>query len=72
MANVHHSGKTFILERLQCYVPNLITYYISRIPNVRVVHIGPEPYHIDRNLEGRYLWLHQLDPKRYQVYSRIR
>lgn len=47
-------------------VPNLISYYVSRIPNVRIIHVGPEPYHIDRNLEGRYLWLNQLEPKRYQ------
>ncbi|MCI0444559.1 DUF6365 family protein [bacterium] len=47
-------------------VPNLISYYVSRIPNVRLIHIGPEPYHIDRSLEGRYHWFNQLEPKRYQ------
>jgi hypothetical protein len=48
-------------------VPSLISYYVSRIPNVHVVHIGPEPYHIDRNLGVRYHWVNQLEPKRYQA-----
>jgi Family of unknown function (DUF6365) len=55
------------IRRAAMHVPNLISYYVSRIPKVRIVHIGPEPYHIDRNLEGRYQWLNQLDPKRYQA-----
>ena len=55
------------IRRAAIRVPNLISYYVSRIPNVRIVHIGPEPYHIDRNLEGRYLWLNQLEHKRYQA-----
>jgi len=54
------------IRRAAIYVPNLITYYVSRIRNVRIVHIGPEPYHISKNLEGRYLWLQQVDQKRYQ------
>ena len=57
----------FHIRRAAMRVPSLVTYYLSRIPNVRVVHIGPEPYHIDRNLEGRYLWLDQLESKRYQA-----
>lgn len=55
------------IRRAAMRVPNLISYYLSRIPNVRIIHIGPEAYHIDRNLEGRYHWLDQLDPKRYQA-----
>jgi len=55
------------IRRAAMRVPNLISYYVSRIPNLRIVHIGPEPYHIDRNLEGRYHWLNQLEPKRYQA-----
>jgi hypothetical protein len=54
------------IRRAAMRVPNLIAYYLSRIPNVRLVHIGPEPYHIHHNLEERYLWLQQLDPKTYQ------
>jgi hypothetical protein len=55
------------IRRAAMRVPNLLSYYVSRIPQVRIVHIGPEPYHIDRNLEGRYYWLNQLEPKRYQA-----
>lgn len=55
------------IRRAAMRVPNLISYYVSRIPNVRVIHVGPEPYHIDRNLEGRYSWLNQLEPKRFQA-----
>jgi hypothetical protein len=53
------------VRKAAIYVPNLISYYLSRISNVRVVHIGPEPYHINKALQGRYLWLPQVDPKRY-------
>jgi Family of unknown function (DUF6365) len=55
------------IRRAAMRVPNLLSYYVSRIPQVRIVHIGPEPHHIDRNLEGRYYWLNQLEPKRYQA-----
>lgn len=55
------------IRRAAMRVPNLISYYVSRIPNIRIVHVGPEPYHIDRNLEGRYHWVNQLEPKRYQA-----
>jgi Family of unknown function (DUF6365) len=54
-------------RRLSIYVPNLTTYYLSLIDSkVRVVHIGPEPYHISKNLNGRYLWLQQMNPQRFQ------
>ncbi|HSE40191.1 MAG TPA: DUF6365 family protein [Acidobacteriota bacterium] len=55
-------------RRIAACVPNLLTYYLSRVdPKVRVVHIGPEPYKISSNLEGRYLWLPRLDQNQFQA-----
>ena len=50
------------------WVPNLITYYASRIhPKVRVVHIGPQKFHLNKNLEGRYIYLEQVDQQRFHA-----
>ena len=55
-------------RRMASCVPNLLTYYLSRVdPKLRVVHIGPEPYKISSNLEGRYLWLERVDQQRFQA-----
>ncbi len=55
-------------RRIASCVPNLMTYYASRVdPKVRVVHIGPEPYNVSNNLEGRYLWLERVDQQQFQA-----
>jgi hypothetical protein len=55
-------------RRISIYVPNLLTYYLSRVDaNVRVVHVGPQRFHVNKNLTGRYLWLEQVDQARFQA-----
>ncbi len=50
------------------WLPNLITYYASRVdPEVRVVHIGPQKFNLHKNLEGRYIYLEQVDQKRFHA-----
>ena len=57
------NGKTSAI-----WLPNLITYYASRVdPKVRVVHIGPQKFHLHKNLEGRYIYLEQVDQKRFHA-----
>jgi hypothetical protein len=58
--------KNIHARRMAIFIPTLITYYVSRIDaQVRVVHIGPQPYHIHKNLSGRYLWLNQVDQQHF-------
>jgi hypothetical protein len=50
------------------WLPNLITYYASKVdPNVRVVHIGPQRFNLHKNLEGRYIYLDQVDQQRFHA-----
>jgi len=50
------------------WLPNLITYYASQVdPNVRVVHIGPQRFNLHKNLEGRYIYLDQVDQQRFHA-----
>jgi len=50
------------------WLPNLITYYASKVdPDVRVVHIGPQRFNLNKNLEGRYIYLDQVDQQRFQA-----
>jgi hypothetical protein len=55
-------------RRISMFVPNLLTYYISRIDSrVKVVHIGPQKFYVHKNLTERYLWLEQVDQLRFQA-----
>lgn len=50
------------------WLPNLITYYASQVaPEVCVVHIGPQKFNVHKNLEGRYIYLDQVDQQRFQA-----
>jgi hypothetical protein len=50
------------------WLPNLLTYYASKVdPDVRVVHIGPQRFNLHKNLEGRYIYLDQVDQRRFQA-----
>jgi hypothetical protein len=50
------------------WLPNLITYYASKVdPDVRVVHIGPQRFNVHKNLEGRYIYLDQVDQQRFHA-----
>lgn len=50
------------------WLPNLITYYASKVaPDVRVVHIGPQKFQLHKNLEGRYIYLDQVDQQRFHA-----
>jgi hypothetical protein len=50
------------------WLPNLLTYYASKVdPDVRVVHIGPQRFNVHRNLEGRYIYLEQVDQQRFHA-----
>ncbi|HEY7162432.1 MAG TPA: DUF6365 family protein, partial [Acidobacteriota bacterium] len=50
------------------WLPKLLTYYASKVdPDVRVVHIGPQRFNLHKNLEGRYIYLEQVDQQRFHA-----
>lgn len=55
-------------KRMAEFVPRLLSYYANKIgDDIRVIHVGPEAYRAVDILKDKYLWLPQVDPRRFRA-----
>lgn len=55
-------------RRLAEAVPTLLVHYVAALgPDVRVVHVGPEPMRAGAALGDRYRWIPQLPAERFHA-----
>jgi hypothetical protein len=55
-------------RRISLLSPVLLSDYLSKLhEDVRVIHIGPEPYRITERLRNKYFWMPPVDAKRFQT-----